>query len=189
MVTTATIGLVDDDPGIRQALECLLRAEGFAVRTFTSAEDFLKRGADEPVDCLVLDVVMPGRSGLDLQEHLQRSHARLPIVFLTGRGDIPMTVRAVKAGAVDFLTKPVEDAQLLHAVRRALAEAERQRSEDRTLAELRSRLDLLSPREREVLRHVIAGKPNKKIAAELGTSEQTIKPIFYSLKSSAVDDQ
>ena len=175
MTVSATIGLVDDEPGMLRALRRLLRAEGFEVRTFTSADDFLQHGASQPLDCLVLDVAMPGRCGLDLQEHLRRSGARLPIVFLTGQGDIPMSVRAIKAGAVNFLTKPVNDTQLLEAVRAAVAEAARSRSEDQELAGLRARLDQLTPRELEVLRHVIAGQLNKQIAAQLGTGEQTIK--------------
>lgn len=169
------IGLVDDEPGLRKALARLLVAEGFDVRLFASAEEFLREGSVGTVDCLVLDVSMPGLSGLDLQERLGREGVRLPIVFLTGRGDIPMSVRAIKAGAVNFLTKPVLDADLLAAVRAAMAEARRVQREDRDRVELRSRWASLTPREAEVLRHVIAGKPNKRIAAELGTGEQTIK--------------
>lgn len=175
MNRTPVIGLVDDEPGLLKALKRLLGAEGFEVVPFASAEAFLRDGSVEAVDCLVLDVSMPGLSGLDLQERLGRAGARVPIVFLTGRGDIPMSVRAIKAGAVDFLTKPVCDAELLTAVRAAMAEAQRRRREDRELAELRERWGSLTPREAEVARHVIAGKPNKQIAAGLGTSEQTIK--------------
>lgn len=170
-----TIGLVDDEPGMLKALQRLLNAEGFRVRTFGSAGEFLQRFASETVDCLVLDVSMPGLTGLDLQEQLNRAGARLPIVFLTGQGDIPMSVRAIKAGAVNFLTKPVNDADLLAALRAALAEARRFQDENRELAELRKQLDSLTPRELEVLRHVIAGKLNKQIASALGTGEQNIK--------------
>jgi FixJ family two-component response regulator len=175
MKSAVTIGLVDDEPGMLKALQRLLNAEGFHVRTFASAGEFLARFPSERVDCLVLDVTMPGLSGLELQEQLNRAGARLPIVFLTGQGDIPMSVRAIKAGAVNFLTKPVDDAELLAAVRVALAEAARQQAEQAALAAERSRLESLTPRELEVLRHVIAGKLNKQIAADLGTSEQTIK--------------
>jgi FixJ family two-component response regulator len=169
------IGLVDDEPGMLKALQRLLGAEGFTVRAFASAADFLERGSAEPIDCLVLDVAMPGLSGLDLQAQLRRRGARLPIVFLTGRGDIPMSVRAIQAGAVNFLTKPVDASALLAAVRAALEEARRIQRDERELADLRQRFARLTPREFEVLRHVIAGKLNKQIAADLGTGEQTIK--------------
>lgn len=169
------IGLVDDEPGMLKALQRLLGAEGFAVRAFASAADFLERGSVEPLDCLVLDVAMPGLSGLDLQAQLRRRGARLPIVFLTGQGDIPMSVRAIQAGAVNFLTKPVDASALLAAVRAALEEARRIQHDERALADLRQRFARLTPREIEVLRHVIAGKLNKQIAADLGTGEQTIK--------------
>jgi len=175
MSDSTTIGLVDDELGMLKALKRLLNAEGFHVRTFASANEFLERSDSEHVDCLVLDVTMPGLSGLELQEHLNRAGPRLPIVFLTGQGDIPMSVRAMKAGAVNFLTKPVDEAELLAAVRAALAQAARQQTERTALASERSRLETLTPRELEVLGHVIAGKLNKQIAADLGTSEQTIK--------------
>ncbi len=170
-----TIGLVDDEPGMLKALRRVLTAEGFHVRAFASAAEFLRGEDRAQVDCLVLDVSMPGLTGLELQEHLTREDARLPVVFLTGQGDIPMSVRAIKAGAVNFLTKPVNDTDLLAAVHAALAEARRLQDEHRALAGLRQRLATLTPREREVLRHVITGKLNKQIAADLGTSEQTIK--------------
>jgi FixJ family two-component response regulator len=169
------IGLVDDEPGMLKALRRLLTAEGFHVRAFASAAEFVRGEDRAQVDCLVLDVSMPGLTGLELQEHLNREDARLPVVFLTGQGDIPMSVRAIKAGAVNFLTKPVTDTDLLAAVHAALAEARRLQDERRALAGLRQRLATLTPREREVLRHVITGKLNKQIAADLGTSEQTIK--------------
>lgn len=175
MSPSPTIGLVDDEPGMLKALRRLLMAEGYGVRTFASADEFLTRAAAEPVDCLVLDVSMPGRTGLDLQAQLNRAGTRLPIVFLTGRGDIPMSVRAIQAGAINFLTKPVNDADLLASVRAALAQARQLQDADRELAGLRQRLGTLTAREVEVLRHVITGKLNKQIAADLGTSEQTIK--------------
>jgi FixJ family two-component response regulator len=175
MKRTPVIGLVDDETCVLRALARLLSAEGFEVRTYDSARRFLECAAEEPLDCLVLDVTMPGMSGLELQEQLIQSGIRLPVVFLTGRGDIPMSVRAMKAGAVNFLTKPVNDADLLSAVRSGLALAARERAEEGDRAHLRVRLDRLTPREREVFRHVIAGLLNKQIAAMLGTSEQTIK--------------
>lgn len=175
MITKALIGLVDDDPGMLRALRRLLREEGFEVLVFSSAQEFLDRPADRPIDCLVLDVSMPGLSGLQLQDHLNRSDTLIPLVFLTGRGDIPMTVQAIQAGAVDFLTKPVDDADLLAAIRRGLAISARRRTEEQGLADLRTRLSQVTPREIEVLRHVITGKLNKQIAADLGISEQTVK--------------
>lgn len=175
MSPPATIGVVDDDPGMLKALHRLLASEGYAVRTFDSADAFLRRPPEATVDCLLLDVSLPGLTGLELQEQLGRFGDRLPIVFLTGQGDIPMTVRALKAGAINFLTKPANDTELLDAVREAVAQAASLRAHDEGLTDDRTRLARLTPRELEVLRHVIAGKPNKQIAADLGTSEQTIK--------------
>jgi len=172
---TPIVGLIDDEPRMLRAMQRLLRLEGFEVRTFTSAEAFLVCPPEEHVHCLVLDVSMPGMSGLELQARLKGAGRSLPIVFLTGQGDIPMSVRAIQAGAINFLTKPVNDTDLLDAVRAALIEAERLQAEENQVAGLRERLARLTPRELEVLRHVIAGKPNKQIAAELGTGEQTIK--------------
>jgi FixJ family two-component response regulator len=171
----AIIGLVDDEPGMLRALSRLLRIKGFAVRTFESPEVFLAGLADAHLDCVVLDVAMPGLNGLELQVRLKDLGARLPIIFLTGQGDIPMSVRAIKAGAVNFLTKPVEQEELLAAVRVALTEGERDRVKNELLAGLRGRMERLTPRELEVLRHVTTGKLNKQIAADLGVSEMTIK--------------
>jgi FixJ family two-component response regulator len=175
MTHIPTIGLVDDEPEMLRALRRLLLGEGFHVRTFGSAEDFLQQFTSASLDCVVLDVSMPGLGGLDVQEHLNQAGAVLPVIFLTGRGDIPTSVRAIKAGAVNFLTKPVERAELLAALRVALTEGALRRAKDAELAEERARLALLTPRELEVLRHVIKGQLNKQIAADLGTSEQTIK--------------
>jgi FixJ family two-component response regulator len=170
-----TIHLIDDDPGMRKALARLLRVEGFDVLAFACAEEFLATCRAEEISCLLLDVSMPGLDGLELQRRLVRAGAAVPIVFLTGHGDIPMSVRAVKAGAIDFLTKPVDAPTLLHAVRTALtaAAAEKCERDETTLAA--ARFSRLTPREREVLEGVVAGKPNKLIAAELGTCEQTVK--------------
>jgi FixJ family two-component response regulator len=175
MSNYATIGLVDDEPGMLRALSRLLRAKGFAVRTFVSPDLFLAGLADAHLDCAVLDVAMPRLNGLDLQVRLKSLGACVPIIFLTGQGDIPMSVRAIKAGAVDFLTKPVEQEELLAAVRVALMEAERDRAKNQLLAGLRARMERLTPRELEVLQHVIAGKLNKQMAADLGVGEMTIK--------------
>jgi FixJ family two-component response regulator len=170
-----TVFLLDDEPGMLKALKRLLTAEGFTVHGFTSAKEFLASDRAEELSCLVLDVAMPELDGLELQQRLTRAGVLVPIVFLTGHGDIPMSVRAIKAGAVDFLTKPVNDADLLRAVRAALRRAAEQR--DRTSEEslLRERYARLTPREREVMQHVVAGRLNKQIASDLGTGEHTIK--------------
>jgi FixJ family two-component response regulator len=167
--------LLDDEPEMLKALTRLLRARGLQVRGFTSAREFLGQALDARPACLVLDVDMPELDGLAVQERLRQRGSELPIVFLTGHGDIPMSVRAIKAGAEDFLTKPVNAADLLRAVRAALQRAAEQQAEQEELAALEQRLNDLTPREREVLGHVIAGKLNKQIAADLGTGEQNIK--------------
>ena len=170
-----TVVLVDDEPGMLRALTRLLQTEGFAVRGFGSAEAFLEGPRMTGAWCLLLDVAMSGMSGLELQSRLQSEGIRVPIVFLTGHGDIPMSVRAIKSGAVDFLTKPVHDEDLLRAVRAALAQAGRLAEEEKQERALRMRLKKLTPREYEVMQHVITGLLNKQIAQKLGTSEQTIK--------------
>lgn len=167
--------LVDDESDLRTALERVLRAEGLQVEAFASAADFLARVPADAEGCLVLDVAMPELDGLALQQRLLARGTRLPIVFLTGHGDIPMSVQAIKAGAVDFLTKPARRTDLLRAVRAGLALAREESAARKTAAGLQARLAQLTPREHEVLRHVIAGKLNKVIAAALGTAEQTIK--------------
>lgn len=172
---SGTVVLVDDEPGMLRALTRLLQAEGFAVRGFGSAEAFLKAPRMTGAWCLLLDVAMSGMSGLELQSRLQSEGVQVPIVFLTGHGDIPMSVRAIKSGAVDFLTKPVHDEDLLGAVRAALAQAGRLAEEEEQERALRMRLKKLTPREYEVMQHVITGLLNKQIAQKLGTSEQTIK--------------
>jgi len=170
-----TIHLVDDDAGLRKAISRLLRAEGYEVKAFASAADFLAACHAQEIECLLLDVSMPDLDGLELQRRLVRSGAAVPIVFLTGHGDIPMSVRAVKAGAVDFLTKPVDDDELLRAVGLALAQSAADKNEREENARTAARFSRLTPREREVLEGVVAGKPNKIIASELGTCEQTVK--------------
>jgi RNA polymerase sigma factor (sigma-70 family) len=169
------IHVVDDDESFRAALTRLLRAAGYEVQSYPAAGEFLlARPANAP-GCLVLDVRMPGPSGLDLQAMFGQRNDTLPIIFLTGHGDIPMSVRAMKAGAVDFLTKPVQRQVLLNAVRNALArdgECRKAREQDGTL---RALFETLTPREHAVFTLVAAGKPNKQIAAELGTSERTVK--------------
>jgi FixJ family two-component response regulator len=163
--------LLDDEPGMVKAVTRLLRAKGFEVQGFTTPANFLDAYRPGSDSCLILDVAMPELNGLYLQRRLTHEGILLPVVFLTGHGDIPMSVRAMKAGAVDFLTKPVKDADLLRAVRTALVRA----AEQREAATISARLTRLTPREREVMEHVVAGKLNKQIAADLGTGEQNIK--------------
>ena len=167
--------VVDDDPGVLRALTRLLVAAGFEARAFPLPAAFLEQHDPATPGCLVLDVALPGLDGLQLQQTLTASGAGRPIVFITGRGDIPSSVRAMKAGAVDFLTKPVNDRELLAAVRNAIEMNRRARVAQIELDALGQRLASLTPREREVLAHVVAGRLNKQIAADLGTVEKTIK--------------
>jgi FixJ family two-component response regulator len=170
-----TVFLVDDDPGVLRALSRVLRDEGWRVETFESAESFLARRDPNVEGCLVLDVTMPGLDGLELQRRLVDAGDSLPVVFVTGRGDIPMSVRAMKAGAIDFLTKPVETQALVDAVHAAIDGAATARVARARVDELRQRLAQLTPREREVLAAVASGRLNKQIAADLGVVEQTVK--------------
>jgi FixJ family two-component response regulator len=174
-VTIATIGVVDDDPGMLRALTRLLRSQGYTARAFASAEEFLEQLRETSLDCAVLDLSMPGINGLELQDRLRRRVPHLPVLFLTGKGDIPASVRAIKAGAVHFLTKPVDKTELLNALRLGLIERTRRCAAERELTDLRRRFGNLTAREVEVLRHVVAGRLNKQIAADLGVSEQTVK--------------
>jgi len=175
MTDEAVVYVLDDEPEMVKALTRLLCAHGFQVRGFTRSRALLALEPGQGPACLVLDVNMPEIDGLGVQERLRQSGADLPIVFLTGHGDIPMSVRAMKAGAEDFLTKPVNAADLLRAVRAALHRDSDRRAKRDALAALQERLACLTPREREVLDHVITGKMNKQIAADLGTGEQNIK--------------
>jgi FixJ family two-component response regulator len=175
MTDEPIVYLLDDEPEVLKALTRLLRAGGLQVRGFTSALEFLAHERDPGPACLVLDLAMPEIDGLEVQERLRRRGAQLPIVFLTGHGSIPLSVRTLKAGAEDFLTKPVNATELLAAIRAALQRASQQQAQCVELVALRERFASLTPREREVLDHVIAGKLNKQIAADLGTGEQNIK--------------
>ena len=167
--------VVDDDEEIRAAMRSLLASVGLRVETFATAQDFLgSRRPDAPA-CLVLDVRLPGLSGLDLQQELIQAGIPIPIVFISGHGDIPTSVQAIKAGAVEFLTKPVRDHQLLDAIRRAIVDDQRERPRRAELAQLRRRYGSLTPREREVMTMVVAGLLNKQAAARIGTSEITVK--------------
>jgi FixJ family two-component response regulator len=170
-----TVFLLDDEPGMLKALTRLLKAEGYNVRAFTSAKAFIESYQPDVLSCLVLDVAMPELNGLELQHRLTRAGILLPIVFLTGHGDIPMSVQAIKEGALDFLTKPVKDVDLLRAVRAALQRAAEQRESIAEAALLRQRYSGLTPREREVMAHVVAGELNKQVAYALGIGEHTIK--------------
>jgi FixJ family two-component response regulator len=173
--TDSIVFVIDDDPSVREAIKSLIRSVGMRVETFGSAQEFLgSRRPDAPA-CLVLDVRMPGLSGLDLQGELADANVRIPIIFITGHGDIPMTVRAMKAGAVEFLTKPFRDQELLDAIRQAIERDRAARMQHSEMAELRQRFESLTPREHEVMELVVAGLLNKQIAARLGTSEITIK--------------
>jgi len=167
--------VVDDDVSVRRSTERLVRTLGFGVQTFATAREFLDGARVERPACLVLDVHLPGLSGLDLQSELTRRGVELPIVFLTGHGDIPMTVRAMKAGAVEFLTKPVKSRDLLDAIRNAIADGRASHQARRESEILRERYERLTPREREVLPLVVAGLLNKQIAGELASSERTVK--------------
>lgn len=170
-----TVFVVDDYAPARRSTSRLLHAAGFAVAVFASAEEFLAQYDPQIVGCLVLDLAMPTLNGLELQHILVKAGSLLPIIFLTGTADIPKSVRAMKHGASDFLTKPVNDEDLLAAVRVAIQKDRDRRREQTELSEIRARLATLTPREREVLEYVVAGKLNKQIAGDLGTVEQTIK--------------
>jgi FixJ family two-component response regulator len=170
-----TVFLVDDDPGVLKALSRLLRAKGYEVRPFTSPREFLAQHDADVPGCAVLDLAMPGLDGLALQRALTSGGSHRPVIFITGRGDIPTSVRAMRAGAVDFLTKPVSDRDLLGAIVRAEVQDAEMRRSRAELASIEARMVTLTPREREVLTHVVAGRLNKQIAGDLGTVEKTIK--------------
>ena len=169
------VHLVDDDSSFLTAASRLLRASGFAVKTFAAARDFLAQLAAGTRGCVIVDLRMPGLNGLDVQAALARADQPLPVIFLTGDGDIPSSVRAMRDGAEDFLEKRAPKNQLLDAVRRALARDARERAERERRCELRARFDTLTEREREVLGHVVQGRLNKQIAADLGIHERTVK--------------
>jgi FixJ family two-component response regulator len=170
-----TIFLIDDDLSVREGLAGLIESVGLPVKTFASGLEFLSLVAAEAQGCLILDIEMPGMTGLDLQREMNSSGMFLPIVFLTGHGDIPMTVEAMKAGAIHFLTKPVREDALMNAIRQALENDRQTRSDRAEIRRLRERFDLLAPRERQVMGLVVSGWLNKQIAYELGISERTIK--------------
>jgi FixJ family two-component response regulator len=170
-----TVFVVDDDRSVSEAIARLLRSVGHCPRVFGSAQEFLARAKIDGPSCLVLDVRMPGLGGLDCQRRLSEAGLRIPVIFMSGHGDVPMTVRAMKAGAVDFLTKPFRDQDLLDAVNQALEQDRARSAEELDNARLHERYALLTAREKEVMAWVVAGRLNKQIAAELGTSEITVK--------------
>jgi FixJ family two-component response regulator len=167
--------VVDDDPSVRRAIKRLVESVGLRVELFGSAQEFLGSERPDSPNCLVLDIRLPGMSGLDFQRELADAGIHIPIIFITAHGDIPMTVRAMKAGAVEFLTKPFRDQDLLDAIQQGLERDRTRRAQEAEVAILRERLDSLTPGERKVLPLVVSGRPNKQIAAEIGTSEATVK--------------
>ena len=170
-----TVYVVDDDASMRDALGSLIRSAGLRVQLFSSAQEFLREKAPEGPACLVLDMRLPGASGMDLQRELAAANNPIPIIFITGHGDIPMSVRAMKAGALEFLTKPFRDEDLLAAIAQAIARDTGAMAGRAEIRELRARHDSLTPREREVMALVVRGMLNKQVAGELGTSEITVK--------------
>ena len=167
--------VIDDDPEFRDSVARLLRTIGLNTRQFSSVPEFLKAGCPEGPACLVLDVRMPGRSGLELQRELAAANRQVPIIFITAHADVPMTVQAMKGGALEFLTKPFRDQDLLDAVEAGLARDRARRESERALAALRERFDTLSSRERDIMLHVVAGRLNKQIANDIGIAESTVK--------------
>jgi FixJ family two-component response regulator len=174
-VSSRTVFIVDDDASFLTAMSRFLRAAGFDVKTFPSATTFLGDLTPDAQGCVIADLQMPGKNGLDLQNALSKSESPMPVIFLTGHGDIPTSVHAMKHGAEDFLTKRASKEELLDAVKRALARDAQMREQRARRRDLRARFEVLTPREREVLAHVISGQLNKQIAYDLGTSERTIK--------------
>ena len=170
-----TVFIVDDDADVRESLQELLESVGLHSQSFRTAQEFLAVGRGDAPSCLILDVRLPGISGLDLQHELKRRRTNIPIVFLTAHADVPMSVKAMKSGAVEFLTKPFRQQDLLDAVQRSLTRARIRREKERELAELRHRSEGLSVRERDVMKLVVSGMLNKQVAAELGASEATVK--------------
>ena len=188
----ATVFVVDDDRSVREGLVDMIESLDMQAKAFTSAQQFLQHKRPDTPACLVLDVRLPGLSGLDLQRQLGQSGQPIPIIFITGHGDIPMSVRAMKEGAVEFLTKPFRDQDLLDAIHQALKKDRSAREQRAKAADLRRRYDSLTPREREVMQLVIAGRLNKQIAGELGTSEVTVKmhrgQVMHKMKAESVVD-
>jgi len=175
MTAVPLVFVIDDDPSVRSSLKFLLNTVGLQAESFDSADSFLHKKPPDVPSCLVLDVRMPGLSGLDFQHELAKRHIHIPVVFLTGHGDIPMSVRAMKAGAVEFLTKPFRDQDLLDAVRIALERDRARREQEKEVADLQRRYDSLTSREQQVVSMLVSGMLNKQVAGQLGTAESTVK--------------
>ncbi|HTR27592.1 MAG TPA: response regulator transcription factor [Terriglobales bacterium] len=188
----AIILVVDDDVSVREALAGLILSAGLRVETFASAQEFLARPPADAPGCLVLDVRLPDLSGLDLQRRMAELNLEIPIIFITGHGDVPTSVQAMKAGALEFLTKPFADRDLLDAIQRAVQRDRAVRQQQAKMRELRSRYQSLTPREREVIERVVSGLLNKQIAAELGTSEITVKvhrrQVMHKMQADSLPD-
>jgi FixJ family two-component response regulator len=187
-----SVVVIDDDPDIREALRSLLQSVGLQGRAFASVPEFLKSGRPEGPTCLVLDVRLPGRSGLDFQRELSAANIDLPIIFITAHADVAMSVQAMKEGALEFLTKPVRDQDLLDAIQLGLERDRARREGERALAALRERFETLTPREREVMTEVLKGRLNKQIAGDIGVSEVTVKAhrgqVMRKMKASSLLD-
>ncbi len=179
--SSPVVFVVDDDRDVREGLKTLLESVGLRAQVFASTTEFLQSKRVEDVSCLILDVRLPGLSGLDFQSELSREQIAIPIIFITGYGDIPMTVKAMKAGAVEFLTKPVREQDLLDAVRAALNRDRARRADNERLRDFRARYEALSPREREIMTLVCTGLMNKQVAAKMGVSEVTVKVHRHNL--------
>jgi FixJ family two-component response regulator len=184
--------VVDDDVWVRESLETLIEDEGWQAETFASAQEFLNRPRTLVPCCLLLDISLPGLNGLDLQKRLALEHRDVPIIFITGHGDVPMTVQAMKAGAIEFLTKPFHDEVLLTAIQQALERSRLSVAEETEMQELRNRYSSLTPREREVMELVVSGLLNKQVGGELGISESTVKAhrgqVMQKMKADSVAD-